>query len=65
MRPFLTVEVEVAVQLLYRYLYKKLHTFAILTGLFRGREKSSTCVLKTDGRGNSSILFFFEGGAAG
>jgi hypothetical protein len=43
-RPFLTVEVEVAVQLLYRYLYKKLHTFA------------STLVLKTKGSGLGPTL---------
>ena len=50
--PFLTVEVEVAVavQLLYRYLYKKLHTCAILTNaFFWDRQKSSTLVLKTEG----------------
>ncbi len=37
LRPFLTVEVEVAVQLLYCYLYKKQHTFVVLTyGPFGG-----------------------------
>jgi hypothetical protein len=41
MRPFLKVEVEVAVQLLYRYLYEKLHTFAVLTGLFFGVAKKA------------------------
>ncbi len=41
LRPFLTVEVEVAVQLLYRYVYIKLLVFAVLTGLFFGVEKKA------------------------
>ena len=50
------VEVEVEVQLLYRYLYKKLHTFAVLTGFFFGVEKKALQFL---------YPLFFEGEAVG
>ena len=55
------VEVEVAVQQLYRFLYKKLllaHFCRPYVVFFQGREKSFTRVLKIECRGNSSTLFF-------